>query len=65
LKILIEVNDERSMIVVMKIKDLIKKLKEFDEEKKIVVVDGNDYEYSLMDVNEIGNGLCEIWIENK
>ncbi len=53
------------MIVVMKIKDLIKKLKEFDEEKKIVVVDGNDYEYSLMDVNEIGNGLCEIWIENK
>lgn len=44
----------------MKIKDLIKRLEVLDKEKKVVIVDGNDYEYVLMDINEEG----EFWIES-
>ena len=37
----------------MKVKDLIEVLKKMDGERKIVVVDGNDYEYCLMEVSEV------------
>ena len=45
----------------MKIKDLIKKLKEIDGNKEIQIVDTNDYEFIIVDISE--DGL--IWIENK
>ena len=37
----------------MKVKELIEVLKELNGEMKIVVVDGNEYEYSLMSVREM------------
>ena len=43
----------------MNIKDLIKKLKEIDGNKKIVIVDSNDYEFEINDISE--DGL--IWIK--
>ena len=43
----------------MKIKDLIKKLKEIDGNKKIEIVDSNDYKFVINDISE--DGL--IWIE--
>jgi hypothetical protein len=45
----------------MKIKDLIKKLKQIDSNTEIEIIDGNDYEWVIMDISE--DGL--IWIENK
>ena len=49
----------------MKVKELIEVLKELNGEMKIVVVDGNEYEYSLMSVREINEKECEIWIESE
>ena len=45
----------------MKIKDLIKKLKEIDGNEEIEIVDSNDFEFVINDISE--DGL--IWIENK
>lgn len=46
----------------MKVKDLINELKKLDSNKKIVLVDSNDYEYSLLEINEVEKN-CVIWIE--
>lgn len=46
----------------MKVKDLINELKKLDGDKKIVLVDSNDYEYSLLEINEVEKN-CVIWIE--
>ena len=43
----------------MNIKDLIKKLKEIDGNKKIVIVDSNDYEFEITDISKDG----VIWIK--
>ena len=43
----------------MNIKDLIKKLKEIDGNKTIVIVDSTDYAFVITDISE--DGL--IWIE--
>jgi len=46
----------------MKVKDLIKKLQQIEEEKKIQIIDTNDNEYNVMSVSE-DDSICEIWIE--
>ena len=45
----------------MKIKDLIKKLKQIDGNKELEIIDSNDYEFVINDISE--DGL--IWIESK